>query len=113
MIQVARRLVELRNMPAGNSQRSFIGWQPPVSDVSSAKRGRASPEDTSKLHFKVGQFGGRGNFLPAISPVIFKRSTSVELMRGLPAGVEATDSDILAKARTTYALHRICMLPLL
>ena len=111
--QVAKRLVELRNMLAGTSQQSFIGLQPPVSNVSSAKRSRASPEDTSKPHFKVGQFGGRGIFCPASSPVVLKRSTLVELMRGTPSGVEATDSDVLAKARTAYALHRICMLPLL
>lgn len=92
-------------MPA-NPQQSYIRLQSAAGDISVAKRVRGREEDLSIPHFEGGAFGGRGNFLPADSPVVFKRSASLKRVKEAPFGVgQQGGSEVLAKASALHVLY--------
>ena len=99
-----RRLIELRATARGTPQISFISVQFGSGSPAGAKRPRGRDVDRSGTHFGDGTFGGRGNFLPANQPVVFKRSFTLELDRDrLGALEQPAERDTLAQVYDSIA----------
>ena len=86
MHQDEERLRERRRQAAelGTSQLCLIRVHLMLEGETGTKRARSGPVDPGTEYLKSTTFGGRGNFLPARAPVIFKRSIKVPLLMDLP-----------------------------
>lgn len=106
--QAVERLIQLRDPEMGTvNQQCLIRVQPVVMGQSCAKRARPNREEFGKPYLKNVTFGGRGNFLPAEAPVIFKRSLIVPLMKEGPGKVP----HILAKVCISIYLTASLLVP--
>ena len=100
----AWRLIERRTEAPENPPISLYRLQNAVGDSATTKRPRGGGIYPGRLHFE-GTFGGRGNYLPADQPVVFKRSFVLKLVRDIPAeGDQPAASEILTKACSAAAV---------